>query len=409
MKKIYLPGLVAFAILAFFNTQAQIYIPTGSPGTSQSSTKVGIGTDDPEGKLEVSGTESDLLLIRAKRIQQGVVGGPLDFDILEPDYAFRLSRENTSAVPGDPNPGTFSDMFTITAHGKTQIGNFPMDAPDMLSVNGHIGLYSASNNWMRFRFNAGVGPEMLWRAPAGAALGFKNDQTGLHSLWLNPDGKVGIGSNNFAGDHALHVNGNAVVDWLTVQEPSQWGDPEDYLQLKHEAGPEIKWRTSNESNLRFHADGSDVMYLSPEGKLGIKTDNFLGDHSLYVAGSMIMEEGFVKLKANWPDYVFAPGYALMPLYEVGEYIQNNGRLPGMPSAAQVAEEGVAVGETQRLLTEKVEELTLYLLQMSSRLRSMTSFEEELNSRLRSMTDQYDTVMEEMEALREEITTLKGEK
>ena len=67
----------------------------------------------------------------------------------------------------------------------------------------------------------------------------------------------------------------------------------------------------------------------------------------------------------------------------------------MPTAAQMAEEWAAMGETERLLTIKIEELTLYLLQMSSRLRSMT--------------DQYDTVMEEMEALREEITTLKGEK
>jgi hypothetical protein len=53
----------------------------------------------------------------------------------------------------------------------------------------------------------------------------------------------------------------------------------------------------------------------------------------------------------------------MPLHEVDAYIQSNGHLPGLPSAAEVAENGVELGETQALLLEKIEELTLHLIRL----------------------------------------------
>jgi hypothetical protein len=146
--------------------------------------------------------------------------------------------------------------------------------------------------------------------------------------------------------------------------------------------PTVEWRTDNNTNLVFQCmdnnNTTPVLHLSPQGKVGVGTNYMPGTHTLYVSGSMIMEEAFVKIQANWPDYVFGHDYALMPLKDLGTYIAEQGRLPGMPGAAQVAEDGVALGETQRLLTEKVEELTLYLLQMH----------------------------QEMNALRQEISTLK---
>ncbi|TVR38463.1 MAG: hypothetical protein EA392_09765, partial [Cryomorphaceae bacterium] len=179
----------------------------------------------------------------------------------------------------------------------------------------------------------------------------------------------------------------------------KWGEEDEYIKLRYNTQPQIRWSSSEGENLLFQHEGQNpdvtVMALSPDGKVGIGTNDFVGNHSLYVEGSMIMEEGFVKLKANWPDYVFQPDYHLMPLDELGTYIGTYGRLPGMPSAAQVAEEGAAIGENQRLLTEKVEELTLYLLEISSQLQAVTGRNEALNS--------------EVEALREEITTLRGGK
>jgi hypothetical protein len=69
----------------------------------------------------------------------------------------------------------------------------------------------------------------------------------------------------------------------------------------------------------------------------------------------------------FPDYVFKPDYNLLPLSEVRAYIQTNGHLPNVPTAETVAIEGANLGEMTKTLVEKVEELTLYLLQQQEQL------------------------------------------
>lgn len=71
----------------------------------------------------------------------------------------------------------------------------------------------------------------------------------------------------------------------------------------------------------------------------------------------------VKVYSGWADHVFEAGYELMPLSEVEAYIALHGHLPGLPSAAEVAANGVDLGESQALLLEKVEELTLHLIKL----------------------------------------------
>ncbi len=73
----------------------------------------------------------------------------------------------------------------------------------------------------------------------------------------------------------------------------------------------------------------------------------------------------------WPDYVFRPDYPLMPLEELEAYVRTHRHLPGIPSAAEVQQKGgVEVGQMTAKLLEKLEELTLYLLQMHARQREL---------------------------------------
>ena len=71
---------------------------------------------------------------------------------------------------------------------------------------------------------------------------------------------------------------------------------------------------------------------------------------------------------NWADYVFAPEYQLMPLDSVQAYIDANGHLPNVPSTAEVAEQGLNVAKTDAILLEKIEELTIYILQQQEMLK-----------------------------------------
>ena len=70
---------------------------------------------------------------------------------------------------------------------------------------------------------------------------------------------------------------------------------------------------------------------------------------------------------GWPDYVFDKSYNLMPLSETEQSIQANGPLPNVPSAAEVEADGMSVGEMNKVLLQKVEELTLYVIELQKQI------------------------------------------
>lgn len=88
----------------------------------------------------------------------------------------------------------------------------------------------------------------------------------------------------------------------------------------------------------------------------------------------------IDVATNWPDYVFEPSYSLMPLRDVKTYISKNGHLPNIPAAEELEENGVALGEMNRLLMEKVEELTLYVIEMKEEQERLNMEIEELKTK-----------------------------
>ncbi len=110
--------------------------------------------------------------------------------------------------------------------------------------------------------------------------------------------------------------------------------------------------------LRLNAGDS---WMSLGGNLGIGTTT--PQSKLAVNGTVTAQEVVVTL-TGWPDFVFEEDYALMPLEEVETRIRDDGHLPGMPSAADVAAEGLGVGDMQAKLLLKVEELTLYMIELA---------------------------------------------
>ena len=89
-------------------------------------------------------------------------------------------------------------------------------------------------------------------------------------------------------------------------------------------------------------------------------------YMLAVNGSAIATSMTVKLNANWPDYVFKSDYRLPALSEVKAYIDQNHHLPDMPSEQEVADKGLNLGEINKQLTKKVEELTLYIIKQDEK-------------------------------------------
>lgn len=111
------------------------------------------------------------------------------------------------------------------------------------------------------------------------------------------------------------------------------------------------------------------------GNVGIGTPDTQG-YKLAVNGNMIAESVKVKLHGSWPDYVFKNNYLLQTLPEMEQFIQINNHLPGIPSAEQVKKEGLDLGEINAKLLQKIEELTLHLIEQSKRSDKLERLNEE---------------------------------
>lgn len=102
-------------------------------------------------------------------------------------------------------------------------------------------------------------------------------------------------------------------------------------------------------------------------KIGVGTTNTQG-YDLAVAGDIIATEIKVAEVENWPDYVFESDYELRSLKELERYISTHHHLPEMADESKVAEEGIELGEMNAKLLQKIEELTLYLIEEHKQLQ-----------------------------------------
>ena len=110
-----------------------------------------------------------------------------------------------------------------------------------------------------------------------------------------------------------------------------------------------------------------VLVENVQGNVGIGTDT--PSERLSVNGNIRAKE--IKVEAtNWPDYVFHENYRLTPLPQIKNYIKTNGHLPEIPSAKEVDDNGVLLGEMNKLLLKKIEELTLHVIQLEERISEM---------------------------------------
>lgn len=95
-------------------------------------------------------------------------------------------------------------------------------------------------------------------------------------------------------------------------------------------------------------------------------------------GTVYCTEVNVQVAGSFPDYVFDPGYKLMSIDALEKFIQQEKHLPGIASAKEVCEKGsIAVGEMQKVLLEKIEELTLYMIQLDKENKALKAMIEEL--------------------------------
>lgn len=128
-------------------------------------------------------------------------------------------------------------------------------------------------------------------------------------------------------------------------------------------GPRVEEVNGNEptiSALLGTPVGAGDFYFS--GKVGIKTQT-PGDYDLAVNGKIRSQE--IKVETSgWADYVFEEDYKLPSLEETEKFIHKNGHLQDVPKASEVEANGISLGEMNKILLKKIEELTLQVIQLN---------------------------------------------
>lgn len=187
-------------------------------------------------------------------------------------------------------------------------------------------------------------------------------------LRMRDDGRMGIGYNGTSYGRVVNIGGTG-VNFYTANEAAFGGAifPTDTSL--------VIWSNSSSNNyLVFQPSwgNTGIGTYTPNAKLHLNGAMLIGNnsariatgYSLSVVGKVIAEEVKVQLSASWPDYVFDEGYKLMPIEDLEKSIRQNKHLPNIPSAAEVTTaNGIQLGEMNRKLVEKVEELTLYIIQL----------------------------------------------
>lgn len=205
--------------------------------------------------------------------------------------------------------------------------------------------------------------------------GIKLFTAGVQRMEVSKLGNVGIGTNDDEPRARLDVRGGFLLG--SDQQGSilltGTGTAMDQRFLRLYQSPDL-WAASG-----LMAGGmlvsDNYAYATPargdlvvQGTVRIGTEKVQTGYQLAVNGKVRAKE--VRVEANWPDFVFSPAYQLPTLPELEHYIKENQHLPEVPSAQEVAQEGIDVGRAQALLLKKVEELTLYLIAQDKKIKQL---------------------------------------
>ncbi len=184
-----------------------------------------------------------------------------------------------------------------------------------------------------------------------------NGNPDLHRLVIDDEtGNIGVGTEE--PEVKLHVNGSVRVMALETSNISS--------TIKRITLTDGKGNIEASENLLINDNKAIGIGLSGTSEIGNFATNY-NDAKLYVNGGIMATELWVKLLTEWSDFVFADNYKLRPLHEVESYIKEHKHLPDIPSAGEVAEEGINVGQMDAKLLQKIEELTLYVIKQQKQI------------------------------------------
>ncbi len=246
-------------------------------------------------------------------------------------------QSGTSNTTGYQNTfiGSLSGYLNTTGGNNTSVGHFSGGYNTTGQSNTNVGAYAGLQN--TGSYNTILGSTAGWNNLSGSGNVFLGHQAGY----------------NETGSNKLYIDNTATATPLISGD---FGIRKVVLNGKTSIG------TQNQ----------------PTSVGGANTSAY----NLFVKGGILSDE--VRVRIGWADYVFDKDYELISLSELEAFINANKHLPNVPAASQVAADGLNLGDISRIQQEKIEELTLYVIDQDKQLKAQQKAIAELKAMVQKL-------------------------
>lgn len=337
-----------------FATMAILATFWGTHSIAQTPTTLGVGISTPVGTLHVhSATSLNPIPHEDPNIDQGRDFFPDNYETV-----FHLTNVNT---------GT-------TATDGLSVSQYNYDVTIRQFDEGNLSLLGYTGRGFTLTPDGSIGIGITVPAHSLHVLGdsYLQGEVTVHGNFkVFHTTEIGLGCKKLSIGNAMYEGlrfGTAYLGFNAQRTSNGWERTGDGY---HNGGAVI-WATITGDIYFANLPSTDGNNASGMTDLDIKSHA-----SLWLRSDGVLTAKEIKVMlSGWPDYVFSNGFQLPTLAETETYIRQNGHLPGVPSAAEVEEEGLSVGEMNKILMQKVEELTLHLIELQKQIDELKSKERE---------------------------------
>ena len=362
--------------------------------------EVGIGINSPQHNLHL---HSDVL------IDLGDPNNPILRHAnccLLPDTTLNFDSTGTRFSVSPPSGDVYTSLSTFQiTDDLTRPTNLPPtdDNGLIMGMNGRLGFLRMQEIGMNFDISSAGGLSLSGEGNRQVFLGSRGGgqmmlQTGGTSIFMTPT-MIRLKVNNQFAIAAIS-NGNVGIGGILT--------PTSRLQVQavdaSTTSSAINVTNNTGASLFFVRNdgyvgiGTATPQTTPQAKLDVNGNGYFSGpvaintatlsnpfpgngYMLAVKGKIIAEEYVAKL-TPWPDYVFKKDYKLKDLNDLDQFIKEKEHLPGIPTATEAEKNGVSLGEMAKIQMEKIEELTLYMIQMNKEIQLLKAENEKLNAKLK---------------------------
>jgi len=381
MKKItYLLSLTAFCIAGQATAQENVISENGN---------VGLGTTSPSARLQVAGSariDSTLVVNDSVTMASSArVGADLKVD-------GDLYLPNISALD---HLGTES-ILVSGANGLVQ--NFSFPGLTGVVYSGPCDLVGVNPTWNNGPGKIFVGCPAV-RVGIGTTapdytLDVRGDAKTTGHLWAHQSLSVGTDAGTFAKLRILNTNRPAIIQGTAVGNTQayqrlmffEYDNPDTkILEVVNTATSQTPFVLKANGEMDIHNGVANILHLGTNGMFSISNNT---QKTFVVEASGLTRARKIKVDAEiWADYVFEEDYPLMPLSEVESFLKEHKHLPSIPSEKVMKEEGIDLAEMNVKMMEKIEELTLYLIQQKKELEKQNLEMEKMKAELETLKQQ----------------------